>query len=248
MKGSTVDKEDLDSTLPIDTSLVQKLRSATQSKRLKGSPASSAPSAKRRSVSFGVATNASRTAAKRLVAEPQPQPQTPRRQVNVPVEVISDRRATSLPPVVAPARAAAPHHFQLGARRGKTALAPEVDWWQQVQVPERQHRCGWGSSAFFSSSQTSESRQSPMHKVWVAPQAEKLRDDMAWQRKSNMFTHFASRPLAHSRQTLRTPSPCRVRPTAEPPWPPAYRPQTSHTALPGVLHSGVLEPVYWPGP
>jgi hypothetical protein len=243
MKGFKATPEELDCTRQVDASLIERLRCATQSQQLKGGTVCSAPSAKRRSVSYGVAPDTSSRGGKRLVAEPR----TPRRQVSVPVEVIGDRRATSLPPVAAPARVA-PHHFQLGAQRGKSVLVPELDWWQQLQVPEQHQMCHWGNAAFFPAQQASDGRQASIHKVWAAPQAEKMAQHaFGRQNKSNIFVSAVRGE--HSRRPLRTPSPFAARPAANQraaAWPPAACKQASRMALPGALHSGILEPVYWP--
>merc|ERR1712100_629738 len=140
--GGSTDKEEMEQTRAIDVTLIDRLRSCKDSKpkqmpaghpqavELGGSLATSCKagmSASRRSVSYSIAADVARVSRKRLVAELTLQPQTPRRKVHVPVEVVKSQRSVSSPPAVS-AHPRMPTYMKASPQRDASTIAPECDW------------------------------------------------------------------------------------------------------------------------
>lgn len=176
-KNYSQDLEQLDSTRRIDPSLIEKLRfgatgdssTARQVGQTVGQHGSSTGNARRRVVSYGVAADVRRAARKRLVAELQVQPHTRQQPVHVPVEVMSNRRAASLPPIcnVQPRGFS---YMKPNPSRSASTIAPEINWWMQACCPLQETKGCWGGIAAAASPTNPGNNRTGMHKTWLAQQ------------------------------------------------------------------------------
>jgi len=184
IEGTWGSTEDVDSTVRIDAALMEKLCCITGvppsdgRRRHMGSgrlqPKLSTHTARRRSVSYGIAADLSRSGRKRLVAELGCQSHISRRHVHVPVDVASNQRSASLPPMEFQRQSnPMPAYMKPVDHTGRRHMLPELAWWPQVIAVQQQTQNPWSGgcgSAWPGQHQSSPQRPIPCSAVRNHPQ------------------------------------------------------------------------------